>query len=516
MGYIKQNFVDNKTILKASHLINIENAIIENEKNIESLYSGSSESEPTSDILVYKPYYLFDSDGNVIKEGKTVDKTHPFNFDPNTKYSFSTTAECKYLPYYSYESTGKAVIEKQDADVYEDYLVGGDGYGYITLQKWSTCETLGRWQSDKIDVLGGGRGQPHNNSVTCITPKNPIEFTYILGGKTIVTATGLENSDATKYAHITLVNSVDYDVNMSLSLSPEYSYTVFCYDKNGTYLGNNQGIASNISTAAWVTGDKNIPLNYLSVLHPTIKTIKLLYKLSTAAADSGNSASTPEQASFSIHKSVYTGLPRYYSNCYSDRDYNKGTLCVYDFYLNNGEYSHKMVQLIRIDFIEDELWTSIGGSANDTRPYGNFVVDEKNGYLYAIAMKTADNLTRFFKFKLPLMTEGVYDSSFDCNVVTLSQDDIIEYWDSEYCYSIQGCTFYQNQIFVTEGFDATDARQEMPRIRIFDVNFKKQVAVFDIYEHGLTLEPEVIFWNKGQCYYANRDKAILKLNLYTI
>lgn len=516
MGYIKQNFIDNQTVLKASHLINMENAIIENEKSIASLSNNSLNVEPTSKILVYKPYYLCDENGEVIKEGRVIDKAHPFNFDTNTKYSFTTTDECKYLPYYSYESTGKSVVYKQDAAAYEDYLVGGDGYGRITLQKWSTGEKLGDWLSDKSSVLGGGRGQPHNNSVTCVTPKNPIEFTYNLGGKTITTATGQEKIDESTYGHITFVNAIKYDASLSIAMSPEYQYTIFCYDKNGAYLGNNADVANNLTTATWITGTPNKSLSFLSSIHPGVDTIKLVYKLVTATSTSEKIAAAPEQAGFSVHKSVNTGLPRYYSNCYSDRDYNKGTLCVYDFYLNNKTYNHKMVQLIRVDFVEDELWTSVGGSVNDMRPYGNFVVDEKNGYLYAIAMKTADNLTRFFKFNLPLITEGSYDSSFDCNVVTLTEADVIEYWDSEYCYSIQGCTFYNNQIFVTEGFDTTDARQEMPRIRIFDVNFKKQVAVFDIFEHGLTLEPEVIFWHEGQCYYGNRNLAILKLNLYTI
>ena len=482
MSYNKQNFTDGLT-LKASHLINLENAIIDNEKRIDALSGNSDIQEFTSNILIYKTSYLCNADGEIVKEILTVDKNHPFNHDTNQKYSFTTTDECKYLPYYSYEDSGKRTSRNQDASVYNDYMVGGDGYGYITLQKFSTNELLGEWLSDKYDVLGGDRGQPHNNAVTCVTPRTPVNITYTQGGKTLVSTTGLE-ATGDKYTHITFVDGITYSSDMNLCISPDYLYIVFCYDENDVYLGTNGDKVENLSSATWYSGGWNINLSHLVSLHPTIKTIKIIYKSSSSAAGDG-SAATPKDARFAISKVTGDGLPRYYSNCYSDRTYNKGTLCVYDFSLVNETYSHKLTQLIKVDFVEDELWTSTGGSDNDDRPYGNFIVDIEHGWLYCLAMKTADSLTRIFKFNLPFLTDGVYDSSFDCNIVTLTKDDIIEYFDIGYCYSIQGCTYYQNQLFITEGFNVDSGRNEMPRIRIVDPILKKQVLRADFYAKSI-------------------------------
>ena len=146
-------------------------------------------------------------------------------------------------------------------------------------------------------------------------------------------------------------------------------------------------------------------------------------------------------------------FPLLYSNIYNNyakaEDRLVGVCCVYRIFRLDGGFSSKLIGLIEIGFTEDTLWRS--EDVEDIRPYGNFVVDCERGHLYAYVMRDGEKKTRYFSFTLPSIKDGKPDSRFGVNKVTLTKEDILDYFDTPYHNFIQGGIAKDGKVYEVEG-----------------------------------------------------------------
>ena len=161
------------------------------------------------------------------------------------------------------------------------------------------------------------------------------------------------------------------------------------------------------------------------------------------------------------------------------------------------------MQVIRVGFAETPLWRS--ENSEDIRPYGNFVMDGATDSLWAYVMRDESRSTRFFRFRMPKITDGKLDSRFGVPVVTLTEQDIAEQFDSFYVNFMQGAVCHGGLIYSTEGFTIPNQRNANPAIQIFDTKTRQQVLYLDLVALGLTVEPEFAEIYDGQFYYADHD-----------
>lgn len=188
-------------------------------------------------------------------------------------------------------------------------------------------------------------------------------------------------------------------------------------------------------------------------------------------------------------------FPLLYSNVYnnyaSEADRRIGYCCVYRLTRSGNDFRAALVQIIRIGFADGPgLWTSKSGNG-DVRPYGNFVVDDKNDLLWAFVMRDADSCTRIFSFDLPDPSAGQSDPAYPgVPVVTLKEEDIRDRFDGGYSHYLQGATVADGLIYSLEGF--TDSASSPAAIRIFDTRSKTEVGLVDLRGNGYGTEPEFI------------------------
>lgn len=199
-------------------------------------------------------------------------------------------------------------------------------------------------------------------------------------------------------------------------------------------------------------------------------------------------------------------FPLLYSNIYNNyaasADPLEGVTCVYRLIKNESGFSTKLVQLIEIGFTEDTVWRS--QNIRDFRPYGNFAIDTDNSVYYAFTMRDEERITRYFSFSLPKINDGLYDERFGVKRVVLEKKDIKAQFDCEYHRCIQGACYHKGFIYSTEGF--TDDKVNPPAIRIIDLKNKTQKEMFLLSDYGATIEPEMIDFENGVCYYSD-DKG---------
>ena len=206
-------------------------------------------------------------------------------------------------------------------------------------------------------------------------------------------------------------------------------------------------------------------------------------------------------------------FPLLYCNVYNtyseDRDRREGTCCVYRLLHEGTGFISRLVQVIRIGFIEDlTLWKSLEMN-QDVRPYGNFVVDSDSDRLYAFTMRDKEAVTRYFAFPLPNLCEGVYDEQLDANVVTLDADQILSQFDCEYARYLQGACCHGGKIYSLEGFaDETDP----PKMQVIDLEKQEQCAVAELFQMGLRDEPELVAFKEDTLYYANHAGEVYLLH----
>lgn len=174
--------------------------------------------------------------------------------------------------------------------------------------------------------------------------------------------------------------------------------------------------------------------------------------------------------------------PLLYVNAYNNEGLPKGACYVYRL-LNNMTTS--LQQTILIDFTEDPIWAGDGSSV---RPYGNFIVDTDNNKLYAYVMIDSLNVTRFFKFNLPELSDG--------SVIHLTTSDIEDYFDIAWMYYMQGVTYYNGKVYASCGFTSANCK-----LYVVDLLYKKVTSVLPL--GGFIDEPEGVFVYEDELYVSN-------------
>lgn len=201
---------------------------------------------------------------------------------------------------------------------------------------------------------------------------------------------------------------------------------------------------------------------------------------------------------------LYTNL----YNSYADSsDKKSGTTCVYRILRNENNFVSTLVQIIQVGFTDSKIWSSENQA--DVRPFGNFAIDCENSIYYAFTMRDENDCTRYFSFRLPKVSDGEYDEKYGVNRVVLTTQDIIEKFDCPYQRYIQGAAYRKGLIYSLEGF--TDDAENLPAIRIIDVNNKTQIRKFVFSDYGLTIEPEMIEFYNNRCYYSDNDGNLFNL-----
>ena len=198
-------------------------------------------------------------------------------------------------------------------------------------------------------------------------------------------------------------------------------------------------------------------------------------------------------------------FPLLYSNIYNNyakaEDALTGMCCVYRLQRSENTFTSTLVQLIQIGFTEDTtLWRSSDG-AKDVRPYGNFVIDREKNEYWAMSMQDTDNVSRYFAFDLPKLTDGVVDETFGVQKVTLHPGDIKKQFDCPYHHYFQGACFHDGKIYSLEGFGL--GAKNVAAIRIIDTVAEKQILHEEFFDYGLTVEPELIDFCGDICYYSD-------------
>lgn len=199
-------------------------------------------------------------------------------------------------------------------------------------------------------------------------------------------------------------------------------------------------------------------------------------------------------------------FPLLYCNVYNSyaksENKLKGVCCVYRLQQNDDKFSAVLVQLIEIGFVEDEtLWKS--ENTEDLRPFGNFVIDRENSVYYGFTMRDETKTTRYFSFNLPKISDGETDNEFNVKKVVLKKEDIKEYFDCDYHLFIQGACFHKDKIYSLEGF--SDHEQYPPAIRVINTKTKQQELYKKFSELGTNIEPEMIDFYNGICYYCDSN-----------
>ena len=198
-------------------------------------------------------------------------------------------------------------------------------------------------------------------------------------------------------------------------------------------------------------------------------------------------------------------FPLLYSNIYNNSTKAetklKGITCVYRLQRQGNTFTTTLVQLIEIGFTEDPIWCSENGQ--DVRPYGNFALDTEKGLYYAFTMRDQEQMTRYFCFPMPGVQEGTPDPVFGVKRRVLSKEEVLSSFDCPYHRYVQGACFHKGVIYSVEGF--TDDQKNAPAIRLIDVGAKKQIQVHHFADYGMTIEPELIDFQKDTCYYADHD-----------
>lgn len=200
-------------------------------------------------------------------------------------------------------------------------------------------------------------------------------------------------------------------------------------------------------------------------------------------------------------------FPLLYVNLYNSSANIPGVCNVYRIQRNGNTFTNTLVQVIKIGFTGNvEYWPS----STNVRPYGNFLVDVDNKALYTYVMVDDDKVTRYFKFNIPDPNDGVYSSDYETKVVTLTIADILDQFEIDYNRYMQGGCYYDGRLYTLEGF--TNDTVNPPKLRVIDVESKRQITVIDLYEAGITKEPEMIFINNSKLYIVGSGGDILKFD----
>lgn len=207
-------------------------------------------------------------------------------------------------------------------------------------------------------------------------------------------------------------------------------------------------------------------------------------------------------------------FPLLYSNVYNNykksEDRREGQCCVYRLERAGESFKTTLVQVIEIGFIKDSaLWCSEG--VEDVRPYGNFTIDRERGLYWAFVMRDGTKATRYFSFRLPKLSDGVWDETLGVRRVTLHPYDILSQFDCPYHDYVQGACCHRGKIYSVEGFHADG--KHPPAMRVIDTVAGVQESYIDLVAHNCLIEPECIDFIGEDCYYSDAHGALYLVEL---
>lgn len=194
-----------------------------------------------------------------------------------------------------------------------------------------------------------------------------------------------------------------------------------------------------------------------------------------------------------------------YNNYEGQANQYEGHCGVYRITEDGSDFKGDLVQVIKIGFTEDlNMWKS-RPNRGDICPYGNFIVDTDKNDFYAYVMRDATQTTRYYKFDLPKVSDGEYNSLFGCKTVTLNIADIKDQFDTEYSVYLQGADYVDGMILSSSGLGY--GRDGGAILRLVDLESKKVIKVFDAMSAGVYNEPEVIAVDPDtkKVYYGSTD-----------
>ena len=205
--------------------------------------------------------------------------------------------------------------------------------------------------------------------------------------------------------------------------------------------------------------------------------------------------------------------PLLYANIYNNYAKAKekliGVCCVYRLQRTEDGFKTTLVQLIEIGFTDDPtLWKAFP-DRDGVRPYGNFVIDRRSGYYYAFVMRNETLGTRYFKFKIPSLSDGETDPVYGVKRVVLTPEDVCDRFDCPYHRFIQGGIAHNGRVYSTEGFENDLVNR--PAIRVIDLNEKREILYVDLMEYGYKMEPEMIDFHGESCYYSDAVGNLYRL-----
>ena len=83
-------------------------------------------------------------------------------------------------------------------------------------------------------------------------------------------------------------------------------------------------------------------------------------------------------------------------------------------------------------------------------------------------------------------------------------------FDCPYQRFLQGACFHEGRIYTLEGF--TDSPENPPALRVVDAALGQEVLAVDFPALGLTVEPEMVEFSDGLCYYGDSDGNFYRLD----
>ncbi len=215
----------------------------------------------------------------------------------------------------------------------------------------------------------------------------------------------------------------------------------------------------------------------------------------------------------------YDEFPLLYTNIYNNykkaADRREGMLCAYRITRQGDSFSTKLVQIIKIGFVEDlTLWKSME-DGSDKRPYGNFILDSETNRLYAFIMRDKEPATRYFAFDMPSPTDGEILDDQGLKCVVLTKENILAQFDGSWAHYLQGACLFDGMLVSIEGGTVRDPEnvKHPPRMQIMDVREGRQIADINMYALGFDVEPELIYPYNGVIYYADCEGQVYTLTL---
>ena len=283
-----------------------------------------------------------------------------------------------------------AALSAQDCAFYKGLMYSSSNKGIVSVIEPKNWQVIATYEHDKIDLL-----KPHANSVSIVeTSGVPYMYSNIYNNyaneenkhigeccvyrtydflTNVIWELGSLSSETgavsfNENRQVTDFLDVEPLAIFSVTNTTNARYLISCYDKDKKYLGqlSTDQTSLIVNSGQWHTVGTEIKMANLKTINENISYIRLC-----------------------VNGGVDT-IPKL-TVSYADN------------------VSDTMVQILKIGFTDNaDLWT-----VTDTRPYGNFIADGENGFLYVCVTDNDTNATKWHKFNLPSVDEGIYDSNYD-------------------------------------------------------------------------------------------------------